>query len=608
MEQLNTFLARQPPFDALEDGELRELASETEERAYEAGELVLVEDGLPAAGLWVILEGSMELVHEGEAIQVLEPGECFGLASLLTGMAPTFSVRAREPSRCAVLSAQAGRRVLGTEAGARYLALSMRNRLTDTGHTVHGLPDVGTTPVSAIMREAEFCDGDEPLRSAAERLGRDDVTALLIPLDGDELGILTDASVRSALVAGATLDTPVRVAARAPVPSVPPTQLAIEATVEMLAADSEHLVVRDGGRVRGLVSATDLLELDARSPMAVRHMLLGARDEAALIRSAGRIPELFLLLARAGLPARDLGRVLSLQHDTVVARLIEFSIARRGPAPVPWAWLDLGSAARREFTLASDQDNALAYGSVEPGSTRAVDAYFERLGADVNDGLVACGIGTDDNGVLARNRQWRMSKADWLKTFDDCLREPDESHLIRANVSFDFRPAAGGLAVSAELTARIRTAPHYARFMGLMARMASGYPVALGFRGQLATGRDGDPPDRLDLKRGAIIPLVNLVRFHALAHGVTISATMDRIEAVASVGGLDRATADALREAFIVINDIRFEHHAAQLRAGVAPDNLLRPDELPPIARSDLREALQVVRRAQKRAAAWSPP
>jgi CBS domain-containing protein len=210
--------------------------------------------------------------------------------------------------------------------------------------------------------------------------------------------------------------------------------------------------------------------------------------------------------------------------------------------------------------------------------------------------------------VLARNRQWRMSRDQWLKTFDDCLSEPDESHLIRASVSFDFRPAAGGLSVTAELTARVRTARQHARFMSLMARMASGYPVALGFRGQLATGRDGDPPDRLDLKRGGIIPLVNLVRFHALANAVTISATMDRIEAVASLGGLDRATADGLREAFIVITRLRFEHHAAQVRAGVALDNLLDPEELPPIARAELREALNVVRRAQKRASTWSPP
>jgi len=609
MEHLDTFLSRHAPFDALDPDELRELAAGAQEHAYDTGEAVLVEDGLPTPGLWVILTGSMDIVHDGEAIQVLEPGECFGHPSMLTGMAPAFTVRAREPSTCALFTADAGRRVLATEAGAAYVAISMRKRITYAGHTVHGLPDLGTTPVSLVMSRPEFCEPDEPLRTAAARLGQDGVTALLIRLDDERLAILTDACVRAAIAAdGIPLDAPVRAAARSPVPTVSPAQLAIEATVEMLAARSEHLAVLEGDRICGVLSATDLLGLDTRSPIALRHMLLGAPDEDTLVRAAGEIPKLFLLLSRAGVLPRDLSRVLSLQHDTVVDRLIDFSIRKRGPAPVPWAWLDLGSAARREFTLASDQDNALAYATLEPDAASEGDAYFERLGADVNDGLVRCGIGIDNNGVLARNRQWRMSKDDWLKTFDEVFREPDESHLIRATVSFDFRPTAGGLAVASELTARIRAARQHPQFMRLMGRVATGFSVALGFRGQLATGRDDAPAGKLDLKHGAIIPLVNLVRFHALAAGVTISPTLDRIEAVASVGELDRATADALREAFVVINGIRFEHHAAQVQAGVTPDNLLEPDALAPIARSDLREALHVVRRAQKRIGAWAPP
>jgi CBS domain-containing protein len=609
MEQLDTFLSRYAPFDALGADDLSELAAGAEEHAFAPGEAVLVEDGLPAAGLWVILTGSMDLVHEGEPVRVLEPGECFGQASMLTGMAPTFTVRAREPSTCALLSIQSGRRLLGTEAGAAYVAVSMRKRLTDTGHTVHGLLDMGTTPVSAIMGPAEFCQPDDSLREAARRLGRDGVSALLVRLGDEGLGILTDAGVRAAVaVDGVPLEGPVRAATRTPAPTVPADQLAIEATVEMLAVGSEHLVVVDGDRVCGVLSATDVLSLDARSPIALRHVLLGAPDEDALVRAAGQIPKLFLLLARAGVPSRELGRVLSLQHDTVVARLLDFSIAARGPAPVPWSWLDLGSAARREFTLASDQDNALAYADVEPAVASEVDAYFERLGADVNDGLVRCGIGLDNNGVLARNRQWRMSQTAWLGTFDDVLSDPSESHLIRATVSFDFRSSAGGLTIAPELTERMRAARTYPQFMRLMARTATGYPVALGFRGQLATGHDGDPPDRLDLKRGAIIPLVNLVRFHALAGAVTISNTVDRIEAAASVGVVDRGVAEGLREAFGVINDIRFEHHAAQVQAGLTPDNLLDPEALAPIARTELREALHVVRRAQKRIGAWSPP
>ena len=49
-----------------------------------------------------------------------------------------------------------------------------------------------------------------------------------------------------------------------------------------------------------------------------------------------------------------------------------------------------GSAARREFTLASDQDNALAYARPAPGTeltAEATDAYFERLGAGLGNAV-----------------------------------------------------------------------------------------------------------------------------------------------------------------------------------------------------------------------------
>ena len=608
MEPLDTFLARQPPFDAVDPGQLARLAAAAQDRPFEAGAVALVEDGAPALGLFVIRTGSMDVLHEGEVIQVLEPGECFGHPSLLTGMAPAFTIRAREPSVCALLPAEASLRVLGTVAGAAYVATSMRKRLTRTGHTVHGLLDVGTTPVSAIARPAVFCEPEATLRDAARRLGEPEVSALLVAVTDGALGIVTDADVRACVASdGLSLDTPVRALARSPVPTVPVGQLAVEATVDMLAAGTEHVAVTDGGRIIGVLSATDLLGLDARSPIALRHTILGAADEATLTRAAGHLPHLFRLLMRAGVPPRDIGRVLSLQHDAVVARLIDFSIARHGPAPVAWAWLDLGSAARRELTLASDQDNALAYATPAPGEEQVVDEYFARLGADVNSGLAKCGFGADNNQVLAGNRRWRMSNTEWLRTFDECLRIPDESHLIRASVSFDYRPAAGGLTIASALNERIRAAREYPHFMRLMARTATGYQVALGFRGQFAVQRGGPAGGRLDVKRGAIIPIVNLVRFHALANGVTISPTIDRIEAVASAGGLTRAAADELLEAFDAISRVRFEHHAALIDAGRELENLIDPEQLPPIERRELREALQTVRSGQKRLGAWLP-
>ncbi|HEX3976202.1 MAG TPA: putative nucleotidyltransferase substrate binding domain-containing protein [Solirubrobacteraceae bacterium] len=601
MDDLDTFLAGHPPFDALASGQLRELTAQAAVCDYEPGAVLLVEDGPPATGLGVVVTGSMDVVHSGEVIQVLEPGECFGHPSLLTGMAPAFTVRAREPSRCALFPPGAARRVLATEAGVAYVAGSLRKRLTRAGHTVHGLHDVGTTPVSAVMRAPVYAEPAETLRSAAQRLGKDHVQALLVAMPDETVGILTDADVRAAVADGHfSADLPAQELARSPAPTVPLRQLAIEATVDMLAAGVEHMAVLDSGRVCGVLSAADLLGLDANSPIGLRHTILGAPDADVLVQAVSHLPQLFLTLSRAGVPSRDLGRVLTLAHDAVVARLIDFSLWTHGPAPLPWAWLDMGSAGRREFTLASDQDNALAYARPAPGAQltpEAADAYFERLGQDVNEGLERCGIGLDNNGVMARNRRWRMSKPDWLRIFDECLTQPDESHLVRATVAFDFRPAAGGLAVVSDLSARIRSAREHPQFMRLLARSASGFPVALGFRGQLSTDGDG----HLDLKKGAIIPVVNLVRYHALAAGVTISPTLDRIEAVAMAGALEADEASALSEAFEVIARMRFEHHAQLISEGHPAGNLIDPGALTPIARTELREALQVVKRAQKR-------
>ncbi len=607
MEPLDTFLAKYPPFSAFGADTIAELATGASERRFHAGALIFFEDGPPSEGWWVLREGAVELLHDGQAIETLEPGESFGHPSLLTGLSPAFSARAREESVCALLDAEAARRALGSVAGSAFVAGSMRKRLVRTGHTVHGLADVGTTPVSMLMRPAVFVDAHGTIRDAAKRLGDWTVVAVLIEMPRGGIGIVTDTDIRAGLVErDLRLDDPVLEVARTPVPRVPATQLAVEAAVDMLAVGADCVAVDDGGRICGVLAAADLVRLDARSPIALRHTIMNAADEEALQQAAERLPKLFTMLVAAGVPAQDIGRTLTLQHDAIVTRLLDFSIIEHGAPPVPWAWLDLGSAARHEFTLSSDQDNALAYADPPDEEQDAVDAYFAALGGDVNTGLAACGIGVDNNSVLAGNRLWRMSKSDWIRTFEECFTVPDESHLVRATVSFDFRTPVGGLTIVPELAERIRAARTHPQFMRLLARTAAGFPVGLTRMGHVAVERGGDAAGRLDLKRRGIIPLVNLVRFHALASGVTISATYDRIEATASAGGLERAAAEALTEAYEVITRMRLEHHAERIDAGLAPDNLIDPEALGPIAAVELRTALQTVRRMQKQMSVWS--
>ena len=116
------FLAAHPPFTGLPAAQLEAIAATVQERAFARGETALIEDGAPASVFYVIATGSMELIHEEEVIDILEPGEPFGHPSLLTGLAPAFTVRAHEDSTCFVLGREAALEALARPAGVDFVA------------------------------------------------------------------------------------------------------------------------------------------------------------------------------------------------------------------------------------------------------------------------------------------------------------------------------------------------------------------------------------------------------------------------------------------------------------------------------------------------------
>ncbi|MEA2247694.1 MAG: hypothetical protein QOH46_2223 [Solirubrobacteraceae bacterium] len=564
-------------------------------RAYRPGDAALVEDGPPAEALYVVATGAMELVHATLVVDVLEPGQCFGHPSLLSGLAPAFTVRAREEATCLVIPREPALELFAHPAGTRYVARSLRSRLVRTGHTAHALPELSMTRLAALVdRPPVFVDSRASIRDAAAAITAAHATAALVRMD-DGVGIVTDGDLRERVLAqGRSPVEPVGIAVR-PALCAPGERTASEALVDLLDAERRELCVTGpGGRIVGVLSVEDIAGGE-HSPFALRRAIARAADEDALVETmTAGLPRLLASLLSAGLAPADVCRTLAVQSDTATTRLIELSFRRHGPAPVPWAWLALGSVARRELTLASDQDNALAYAD---GGGPEVDGFFARVAADVNDGLARCGLGEDSSEVLARNPRWRMSAGRWQAVFRECLEHPDRSHLVRAAVAFDFRHVVGGLDVVPPLAEVVRDARRHPDFIARLARTATDWKVPLGRRGQLSTDRAG----RIDLKIGGALPIANLARLHAFAAGITISGTVDRLIAAQEVGRLDAETATALREAFETVSRIRLEHHAECLAAGRPADNLIYPRELPPLRRVGLREALRAVAAAQRR-------
>jgi CBS domain-containing protein len=333
------------------------------------------------------------------------------------------------------------------------------------------------------------------------------------------------------------------------------------------------------------------MSLEARNPFALRRSLQWARDEDELVAAASDVPELFVDLLDAHLDAPLVCRVLTILHDTLTARLLELAFARHGAPPVDYAWLVFGSAARSELTLASDQDNGLAYADTDDP---AVDEYFRGVAEDVTTGLARCGFEPDSHYVMASIETWRRPFSGWRQVFTEALTNKDIISRARAAVCFDYRQAAGRLYVEQALTDIMRDVPSHPEFLRWLAGTASGFrPQVSGLRHKL---------DRVvDIKQGALLPIQNLARYHALSRGITIQATLDRLTALRDVDAEGAEGNRTLREAYLTIKQLQLQHHAEAVRAGRKTDNVVDTDALRPLVRANLQEALREVVAAQSR-------
>lgn len=586
------FLSHLDPFQGLERDEQERVAAAIVERVLVRGEAVLVENGVPGTELYIVRDGTLELIHHEVAIDVITTGEVFGHPTLLTGLPPEFTTRALEESRLYCIPMDVALDILSRVEGVRFVARTLRERLTNAANTMSALPDARTRPVTALLtRPPVFCDPDATIREAAGLMIAEGRSAILVRARG-ELGIVTDVDLRDKVIApGGSGEAAVSSIMSVPVKTVGVDVMAAEAAIAMMEAGVNHMpVVDSGGRVLGILSAGRLMSLEALSPFALRQSLLTARTVADLVAVASDVPKLFIDLIDVPLDARAVMRILTLLSDAMTARLIELARDRYGEPPVAYAWLAFGSAARSELTLASDQDNGLAYADTDDPS---VDGYFRRLAADVNEGLGRCGFRPDTHGVLAQSDEWRMAASAWIAVFRQCLGGWDNDRLLRAAIGFDFRRVSGDLPIVSQLADIVRETPRHARFRAGLADLASEIRSPLGFRQRL-TGP-------IDIKNSGLLPIQNMARYYAFAAGITAPTTLERLVAVEHEGAAGSESAPVLREVFVSMSDLRLRHHAKELRAGRAADDAIDTAILRPLTRVTLREALRVVAAEQQR-------
>jgi CBS domain-containing protein len=602
MHDIVEFLRKHDPFSELGEDELEVLSRSVEVEFYGAGETIFDQGAEPLEHVRVVRRGTVELVTDGRVFDELGEGELFGHPSALSGLPTEWAARAGEDALSYRLPAADVTPLLGRAGGLQFLTRSLERRFGLSARVSTADPaDLAGRRVETLVRDQPFvCASHMPVSEAARGMVEAAAPCALVPLRAGVFGIVTDHDLRARVLAqGLPADVPVSVAMTSPAFTVGPDRPVAEVLVEMLERGIRQVPVVSGrGEVLGLVTDIDVLAAETRAPFQLRRAVRDAGDVEALVAAARQLPGTVIALHDSAVAPLHVSAAISAVADAMIKRLVELAVAEGGPPPAEFAWLGLGSLGRRELVPSSDVDSGLVWSDEQ--ADEAAPEYLGRVADRVTAGLSAAGFAADTHGVTATAGLFARSASSWRTTIEYWLDHPEEDKvLIALSILLDARTILGPDELG-DVTAPFRTAGQRRGLMSLLRRLALAHRPPTGFRRNSVLEHSGRRRARLDIKSAGVLPVVDIARWASLAGGSLGGSTPERLRTAGEAGTLPERDARTLEEAFDLFAELRLAHQVDQLRAGQAPDDLIDPRTLNPLARRYLRDAFRAVSSVQR--------
>jgi CBS domain-containing protein len=295
--------------------------------------------------------------------------------------------------------------------------------------------------------------------------------------------------------------------------------------------------------------------------------LLGNIDASTsiglVISALNRLPSVLTAFLKEGEPAGAMRELVSQAYDKTLRKAVLFSLQEVGDPPCRFAMLSLGSNARGEMTLFSDQDNAVVFEPTASVSCEAARSYFLILADRVCRRLDQAGYPYCEGGVMASNPRWCLSVKEWMENLSSWMTDPSAESLMEMNIAFDIHCALGDQELVDVLVQHIQhTLDANPAFLTHYARNCLTLKTPGLLAGRLKSSNPGKNVS-INLKE-CILPIVMFARLYTHRHGLPERTTIERILAMENSGILQPQSAQDLKEAFDYLWQLRFR---TQIRA-----------------------------------------
>ncbi|WHY74657.1 DUF294 nucleotidyltransferase-like domain-containing protein [Fictibacillus enclensis] len=290
-------------------------------------------------------------------------------------------------------------------------------------------------------------------------------------------------------------------------------------------------------------------------------------QKAATLEELRRIHEMFISWIQALQDSQhSTGEVyaqLNEAHDVMARKAVSFAydhvIQEIGEPEGNLCFFSMGSSARQEQTIWTDQDNGLIhdFGLDQEKAERFAREFSE---ASVHY-LSEAGYPLCPGNVMASNPRWRHSESEWKTQLAAYWNEASEYDLKYLMMLLDTRPIFGNPGLLYQLRAwYLHELRQHPKVLMKMSSLAGSHDIPINFAGMIFTERWGKFAGRFDVKQGVFAPFTNAVKVLAVISNVEESSTRERLIVLEGRGELSRVQLEDCLLAYDFLLHLRLCH------------------------------------------------
>jgi len=607
--EIKDFISQYPPFDALPEEALTEVTRSIE-ISYFRADTSIVELNDKINELYIIRSGIVEIYRRnGDLYNRLDQGKLFGQMGLLTNNKVRFPAKSVKDTLLYCIPELIFHQFCERyESFADFVEVEDSTRLKQAiESTSDDANSLTTSKVKTLIsRDVLILPNNSSIRSVAQKMAEENVSAALIndPELSDEdgnsfVGIITEKDLCAKVIAtGVSVEIPVSEVMSTELISLDHNAYIFEAMLLMLRYNVHHLPILKNKHPIGLIEVSDIIRYESQNSLLFVSSIFQQQSTDDLALLSTQLKDCFVRMVNEDANSHMVGRAMSEIGRSFKQRLLELAEQELGEPPIPYCFLALGSMARDEQLIVTDQDNAIILdNSYDPNLH---GQYFEELAKFVCDGLALCGYKYCTGDIMATNPEYRKTQTQWEECFTDWIDDPNPQALLNCSIFFDLTGVYGRVKWAEQLNGFIlRRAKKNNRFLACLARNALNRKPPLGFFKDFVMEKDGRHNNSINLKRRGTAPLADLIRIHALAIGSQSQNSFQRLEDIIEAGILPKSKGQDLYHAMELISMVRLRHQALDIESDIEPDNNIEPENMSDFERRNLKDAFLVLSSAQ---------